>query len=152
MRAILNKERGLTPPNAILTHITVVENPNKLIVVGDCAIILSPDLKQKMAILRHLINMANSVGVDNPKVALIAATEQMSANMPACVDAAIISKMADRGQIKGAVVDGPLSLDVALDKEITQIKGVNSPEVGERLPSLSQYRKCQRLLQMLYGV
>lgn len=149
MRAILNKERGLTPPNAILTHITVVENPNKLIVVGDCAIILSPDLKQKMAILRHLINMANSVGVDNPKVALIAATEQMSANMPACVDAAIISKMADRGQIKGAVVDGPLSLDVALDKEITQIKGVNSPVAGEadcllfpNIESANVFYKC----------
>jgi len=93
--------------------------------------------------------MANSVGVDNPKVALIAATEQMSANMPACVDAAIISKMADRGQIKGAVVDGPLSLDVALDKEITQIKGVNSPVAGEadcllfpNIESANVFYKC----------
>lgn len=132
MRAILDKEKGLTPPNAILTHVAVIENPNyaKLLIASDCAIILNPDLKQKQAILKYLIGVAKAIGVEKPKVALIAATEQMSPAMQACVDAAIISKMAARGQIKGAEVDGPLSLDVALDVEAAQIKGMTDGVAG----------------------
>jgi len=133
MRAILNKEGGLCPPNASLTHIAVVENPayHKLLVVGDCAIIPAPDLKQKQVILQHIIKTAKAIGLDQPKVAIIAATEQMSAGMQACVDAAILSKMADRGQITGALVEGPLSLDVAVDKETAKIKKVASPVAGD---------------------
>jgi len=133
MRAILNKEGGLCPPNASLTHIAVVENPayHKLLVVGDCAIIPAPDLKQKQVILQHIIKTAKAIGLDQPKVAIIAATEQMSAGMQACVDAAILSKMADRGQIAGALVEGPLSLDVAVDKETAKIKKVTSPVAGD---------------------
>ena len=132
MRAILDKEKGLTPPNAILTHVAVIENPNyaKLLVASDCAIILNPDLKQKQAILKYLIGVAKAIGVEKPKVALIAATEQMSPAMQACVDAAIISKMVARGQIKGAEVEGPLSLDVALDVEAAQIKGMTDGVAG----------------------
>ena len=132
MRAILDKEKGSTPPNAILTHVAVIENPNyaKLLIVSDCAIILNPDLKQKQAILKYLIGVAKAIGVEKPKVALIAATEQMSPAMQACVDAAIISKMAARGQIKGAEVEGPLSLDVALDVEAAQIKGMTDGVAG----------------------
>lgn len=121
MRAILNKERGLCPPNAIITHIAVFENPayHKLLIASDCAIILNPDLKQKQFILKSIIDTAHAIGIERPKVALIAATEQMSAGMQACGDAAILSKMAlDRGQITGAMVEGPLSLDVALDKKL----------------------------------
>ena len=132
MRAILDKEKGLTPHNAILTHVAVIENPNyaKLLVASDCAIILNPDLKQKQAILKYLIGVAKAIGVKKPKVALIAATEQMSPAMQACVDAAIISKMVARGQIKGAEVEGPLSLDVALDVEAAQIKGMTDGVAG----------------------
>lgn len=124
MKAILNKEKGLCPPNAIITHIAVFENPayHKLIIASDCAIILNPDLKQKQFILNSIINTAHAIGIEKPKVAIIAATEQMSAGMQACVDAAILSKMADRGQITGALVEGPLSLDVALDEEAAKIK------------------------------
>jgi phosphate butyryltransferase len=133
MRAILNKEGGLCPPNASLTHIAVIENPayHKLLVVGDCAIIPAPDLKQKQVILQHIIKTAKAIGLEQPKVAIIAATEQMSAGMQACVDAAILSKMADRGQIAGALVEGPLSLDVAVDKETAKIKKVTSPVAGD---------------------
>ncbi len=133
MRAILDKENGLTPPNAVLAHLAVIENPayHKLIIASDCAIILNPDLKQKQKILQYLVNAALSIGIAKPKVALIAATEQMSANMCACVDGAIIAKMADRGQIKGAYVEGPLSLDVALDAEAAAIKGMNDSVSGD---------------------
>ena len=133
MRAILNKERGLCPPNVTLAHIAVIENPNyhKLLVASDCAIIPLPDLKQKQTILKYVTTVSKALGVNCPKVAMVTATEQMSAGIPACVDAAIISKMADRGQIKGCLVEGPISLDLACDAETAQIKGMNSPVAGD---------------------
>ncbi len=132
MRALLNKETGLMNPNGTLTHIAVFENPNyhKLLIASDCAIIPQPDLKQKGIIINHMINTAHKIGIEKPKVALIAATEQMNP-MPACVDAAILSKMADRGQIKGAYVEGPLALDVAIDQESAEIKKIDSPVAGD---------------------
>jgi phosphate butyryltransferase len=134
MRAILNKEKGLMEsPNAILSHVTVVDVPtyHKLLIVGDVAIIPLPDLKQKIAITNYLIKTAHSLEINTPKVALLAATEQMSAGMQACVDAAMISKMGDRGQIKGALLDGPLAFDVAVDKESCEIKKLVSPVAGD---------------------
>lgn len=133
MRAILNKEKGLLPPKAVLSHVTVVQVPtyHKLLVVGDVAIIPAPDLNQKIAITNYLIKTAHSLGLEKPKVALLAATEQVSAGMQACVDATIISKMGDRGQIKGAFIDGPLALDVAIDRESAQIKKLTGEVAGD---------------------
>jgi phosphate butyryltransferase len=133
MRAILNKEKGLLPPKAVLSHVTVVQVPtyHKLLIVGDVAIIPAPDLNQKIAITNYLIKTAHSLGIEMPKVALLAATEQVSAGMQACVDATIISKMGDRGQIKGALIDGPLALDVAIDKESAQIKKLTGEVAGD---------------------
>lgn len=133
MRAILNKEKGLMPPKAVLSHVTVVSVPtyHKLLIVGDVAVIPAPDLNQKVAITGYVINTAKSLGIEKPKVALLAATEQMLPGMPACVDAAMISKMADRGQIKGAYVDGPLAFDVAIDKESAETKKVTGPVAGD---------------------
>ncbi len=133
MRAILNKEKGLMPPKAVLSHVTVVSVPtyHKLLVVGDVAVIPAPDLNQKVAIANYVINTAKCLGIETPKVALLAATEQMLPGMPACVDAAMISKMADRGQIKGAYVDGPLAFDVAIDKESAETKKVTGPVAGD---------------------
>ncbi len=133
MRGILNKEKGLMPPKAVLSHVTVVQVPayHKLLVVGDVAIIPQPDFKQKVAITNYLIQVAKSLGIEQPKVALLAATEQMSVGMNACVEAALISKMGDRGQIGGAQLEGPLALDVAIDKESAQIKKLTSPVAGD---------------------
>jgi len=133
MRAILNKDAGMLPPKAVLTHVTVIESAgyHKLLVVGDVAIIPQPDLSQKVAITNFLIQVAKALGIEQPKVAVIAATEQMLPGMQACVDAGIISKMADRGQIKGAFVDGPLALDVALDRESAQIKKIGGNVAGD---------------------
>lgn len=128
MRGILAKEGGLVAPKAVLSHVTIVELPtyHKLITITDVAVIPAPDLDQKIALTRYVISIAHSLGIKTPKVALIAPTEQMLPKLPSCVDAAIISKMADRGQITGAVVDGPLALDVAMDKETAQIKKLES--------------------------
>lgn len=133
LRAILNKETGLLPPKGTLTHCAVFEMPSyhKLLFVGDVAVIPAPDLKQKQVIMDFLVKTAKAVGVETPKVAIIAATEQVLSSQPATLEAALLAKMADRGQIKGCVADGPLALDVALDMESAQIKGVHSPVAGD---------------------
>lgn len=133
MRAILNKETGLLPPKATLSHVVVMELERypKLLIVSDVAVIPYPDLNQKIQIANYVIGVAHNLGIEQPRLALIAATEQVSASMPSCVDAAIISKMAERGQIKGALVDGPLALDVAIDKECVEIKKLQSVVGGQ---------------------
>ena len=133
MRGILNKERGLLPPKAVLSHVSVVENPNyhKLIILGDMAVIPAPDFKQKQAICKYLVATAKAMGIAKPKVAAIAATEQMLDGMPACVEAALLAKMSDRGQIAGCVIDGPLALDVAIDPESVAIKKIKSEVAGD---------------------
>ena len=133
LRAILNKETGLLPPKGTLTHCTTLEIPSyhKLLFVGDVAVIPAPDLKQKQVIMEWLVKTAKAVGVQKPKVALIAATEQVLGSQPATIDAALLAKMADRGQIKGCIADGPLALDVAIDQESVDIKGLVSPVAGD---------------------
>ncbi|PKP09824.1 MAG: phosphate butyryltransferase [Bacteroidetes bacterium HGW-Bacteroidetes-4] len=133
MRAILNKEAGLLPPKAVLSHVTVIENVHyhKLLVVGDVAIIPEPDLKQKIAIANYLIQTAKALGMEKPKLSLISASEQVLPTVQSSVDACIISKMGDRGQIKGAIIDGPLSLDASIDAETAKTKGITSPVAGD---------------------
>ena len=133
LRAILNKEIGLLPPKGVLTHCTALEIPSyhKLLFVGDVAVIPAPDLKQKQVIMDCLVKVAHAVGVAQPKVAIIAATEQVLPSQPASMEAALLAKMADRGQIKGCIADGPLALDVAIDMESVQIKGLVSPVAGD---------------------
>lgn len=132
LRAILNKETGLLPPKGVLTHCGVMEIPSyhKLLFVGDVAVIPAPDLKQKQVIMECLVKVARSVGVATPKVAIIAATEQVLSSQPATMEAAQLAKMADRAQIKGCVADGPLALDVAIDAESAAIKGISGPVAG----------------------
>lgn len=134
MKAILNKENGLMPAGKpVLSHVSVFEVPtyHKLLITSDVAVIPAPDFKQKTAIVNYVINTAHTLGIECPKVAMIAATEQMLTGMPACVDAALIATMNRRGQIKGAIVDGPLAMDVAIDKESAQIKKLDSEVAGD---------------------
>lgn len=133
MRAILNKETGIMNPGAVLSHVTVIEPPtyHKLLVVGDVAVIPLPDLNQKVAITNYLIKAAQVLGIEKPKVALLAVSEQVLPKIPSCVEAAIIAKMADRGQIKGALVEGPLGMDIIIDKESAEIKGMKSEVCGD---------------------
>ncbi len=133
MRGILNKENGLLPPKAVLSHVSVLHNPNyhKLLIISDMAVIPAPDFKQKQAEVKYLVKTAKALGIEKPKVAAVAATEQMLDGMPACVEAALLAKMADRGQIGGCVLDGPLALDVALSKEAVAIKKLKSEVAGD---------------------
>ena len=133
LRAILNKETGLLPPKGTPTHRTALEIPSyhKLLFVGDVAVIPAPDIKQKQILMECLVKTAKAVGVETPKVAIIAATEQVLTSQPASVEAAMLSKMVERGQIKGCIADGPLALDVAIDQESVAIKGLVSPVAGD---------------------
>jgi phosphotransacetylase len=133
MKAILHKETGLMDPGAILSHVSVVEAPgyHKLLTVGDVAIIPLPDLTQKIAITNYVIKTAQLLGIETPKVGILAISEQVLPKIPSCVDAAILVKMAQRGQIKGAIVEGPLAMDLIVDKESAEIKGVKSEVCGD---------------------
>jgi phosphate butyryltransferase len=133
MRAILDKEAGLLAPGAILSHVSVIEHPRypKLLICGDVAVIPYPELKEKLAITNYCIQVAQALGTARPKVAVIAASEQVLPKIQATVDAAILAKMAERGQIKGAAVDGPMALDVAIDPEAAATKGVGGEVAGD---------------------
>jgi phosphotransacetylase len=133
MKAILHKETGLMNPGSILSHVTVIEAPNyhKLLTVGDVAIIPLPDLSQKVAITNYVIKTAQFLGIETPKVGILAISEQVLPKIPSCVDAAIIVKMSQRGQIKGGLVEGPLAMDLIVDKESAEIKGVKSEVCGD---------------------
>lgn len=133
MRALLNKEFGLLPPKAVLSHITLIENPyyHKLLIVSDVAVIPLPNLNQKIALTNYLIETAKAMGIGHPKIALIAATEQVLANLPACTDAAEIVRLYECGSFGDAIVAGPMALDVAVDKESAEIKKISSPVAGD---------------------
>jgi len=133
MRALLNKETGLVIPKSTLSHVTVMESPayHKLLIFGDVAIIPAPEMPEKIAITNYLIKTGHSLGISKPKVAIIAASEQVSLKMQATIDAAVLSKMSDRGQFKNALVDGPLALDVAIDKESASIKNLTGDVAGD---------------------
>jgi phosphate butyryltransferase len=135
MRAIIDKEKGLMPAGgkSILYHIAVLENPSyhKLLLCSDMAIIPTPDLKQKMMIIGGIMKIGKILGIETPKIAILAATEQISPAMQACIDGALLAKMSERGQFKGCVVDGPLSLDVAIDEESAKIKKVGGTVAGD---------------------
>lgn len=133
MRAILNKERGLVAPNAILSHVTVMECKayHKLLILSDVAVIPCPDLNQKIAMIKYVTITARALGVEMPKVALIAPTEQVLPKIQSTVDAAILAKMGERGQIAGAIIEGPMALDVAVDKEAAEIKKLYSEVAGD---------------------
>ncbi len=132
MRGILNKEIGLVPPKGILTHVSLVELPSyhKLLVISDVAIIPAPDFKQKQLQIKFLAETANLLGIATPKIACISATEQVLPTVPSNLECAILAKMGDRGQLGNVMVDGPLSLDVALFKEVAEHKKVKGSAIA----------------------
>ncbi len=133
MRAILDKEQGLVAANSVLSHVTVFEIAlyHKLLTVSDVAVIPNPDLSQKAAMIKYVTAMAKALGIERPKIALVAPTEQILPKVQSTVDAAILSKMGERGQIADAIIDGPMALDVAVDKEAAGIKKVCSEVAGD---------------------
>ncbi len=138
MRGILNKEAGLFPPKGVLSHVAVVELPDypRLLIISDVAIIPAPDFKQKQKIIGYLAKTANALGIECPKIGCISASEQLLPSVLSSTEAAMLAKMGDRGQLGKVQVDGPLSLDVALFKEVAEHKKVTGSSVAGEVDCL----------------
>jgi phosphate butyryltransferase len=130
-RAYLDKENGLMT-GATVSHVGVFEVPNypRLLIVTDAAQIPYPDFGQKVEMINHAVAVAKKLQIETPKVAVLTATEKVNPKWPCSLEGAQLSKMADRGQIKGCIVDGPLSLDAAVSPECAKGKGISSPVAG----------------------
>ena len=132
MTAIVARDGGLRTGRRI-SHVFVMDVPtyHKVFLVTDGAINISPTLEAKVDICQNAIDIVHSLGIKKPKVAILAAVETVTSKMPATIDAAAMCKMADRGQITGAVLDGPLAFDNAISKEAARTKGIHSDVAGD---------------------
>jgi phosphate acetyltransferase len=132
MAAVVARDRGLRTARRI-SHVFVMDVPtyHKVFLVTDGAINISPTLEDKVDICQNAIDIVHSLGIKKPKVAILAAVETVTSKMPATIDAAALCKMADRGQIKGAILDGPLAFDNAISKEAAVTKGIHSDVAGD---------------------
>ena len=133
LKAALNKETGLHA-GRLVSHVSVVESPHyhKLFFVTDAAINIAPTLNEKIDLIRNAVDCARALGVEVPKVALLAAVEKVNPEkMPCTAEAAILTQMNRRGQITHCVVDGPLALDNAISAEAARIKNIESPVAGD---------------------
>lgn len=133
MSLILHKEKGLRK-GKLLSHLGLFQSSNypKLILMSDAALNIAPTLDDKIGILENAVEVAHRLGVSMPKVAIIAAVEKVNPlKMPATLDAAILSKMNERGQITGALVDGPLAVDNAFSFRSCEVKGINTKVGGD---------------------
>jgi phosphate butyryltransferase len=131
LRAALDREAGLRV-GRLFSHVAVFELPasDRLLFVTDSGVVVAPTLEQKVEIVQNAILVAQRLGVETPKVAILAATEMVNPKIPTTMDAANLAKMADRKQIQGGIVDGPLALDNAISPESAAIKGIDSPVAG----------------------
>ncbi len=131
LRAALDRDAGVRS-GKLFTHVAIFEIPgfDRLLLLSDAGVVMTPDIYQKMEIVQNAIDVALKVGIERPKVAILAAAELVDPKVPTTLDAANLSKMAERGQIRGGVVDGPLALDNAISANSAQIKGINSSVAG----------------------
>jgi len=132
MAAVVSREGGLRTGRRI-SHVFIMDVPtyHKALIITDGAINIAPTLEDKVDICQNAIDLAISLGVEKPKVAILAAVETVTSKMPATIDAAALCKMAERGQIKGGFLDGPLAFDNAISKEAAETKGIQSSVAGD---------------------
>jgi len=131
MGAVVRREGGLRTSRRI-SHCFVMDVPGhgQPLIISDAAINIAPTLEEKVDIVQNAIDLAHALQMPAVRVAILSATETVNAKVPSTLDAAVLCKMADRGQITGAVLDGPLAMDNAIDAEAARIKGINSPVAG----------------------
>ncbi|HEV8442031.1 MAG TPA: phosphate acetyltransferase [Steroidobacteraceae bacterium] len=132
LAAIVDKDSGLRTGRRI-SHVFIMDVPtyHKVLMVTDGAINIAPTLEEKADICRNAMDLAHAMGIERPKIAVLAAVETVSSKMPATIDAACLCKMAERGQITGGLFDGPLAFDNAISKEAAKIKGITSEVAGD---------------------
>jgi phosphate butyryltransferase len=157
LKAVMDRESGLMLPGAVLSYVCAIQIPayHKLLFVTDPAVIPFPDLDQKIAMAEYAIEMANRFGVERPRVALIGASEKISRHFENSVHYAVLCKMADRGQIKNCIMDGPLDLFLACDSKSIGIKGIDTPIGGDAdillFPSLESCNPFYKGLMLFAG-
>jgi len=130
--AVVARETGLRSGRRI-SHVFIMDVPtyHKVLVVTDAAINIAPTLEDKVDICQNAIDLAIALGVKTPKVAILAAVETVTSKMTATIDAAALCKMSERGQITGALIDGPLAFDNAISTDAARIKGIRSAVAGD---------------------
>jgi len=131
LKAVVNKERGLRT-DRIMSHVAIQEVPSyhKLLAITDGGMMMYPDVEEKKQIIENAVEVFLSLGYECPKVAVLAAVETVNSKMPETVDANILKEMNRHGEIKNCIVEGPISFDLAMNKESAEIKGYESPITG----------------------
>jgi len=131
MHEVLARESGLATERRV-SHVFVMDVPTypRPLFITDAAINIAPDLDGKRDIVQNAIDLARVLGIESPRVAILSAVETVTRKLPSTLDAAALCKMADRGQITGGVVDGPLAFDNAISEEAAQLKAIASPVAG----------------------
>lgn len=132
LKAVFSKTSSLVPPKALVSQITVSEFPaqNRLLLLTDCAINVAPSYDDKMQLIKNAVSLSARLGIDCPRVACLAPVEVMNEKMPETIEAAMLSKACERGQIRGCIVDGPLAMDNAVSPEAAEAKGISGPVAG----------------------
>lgn len=132
LHEVMKKETGLRTDRRV-SHVYVMQVPTypRALMITDAAINIYPSLEDKRDICQNAIDLGHALGIDQPKVAILSAVETVTPKIPGTVDAAALCKMADRGQITGGLLDGPLAFDNAISPEAARIKGINSDVAGE---------------------
>ena len=141
--AVVARETGLRTGRRI-SHVFIMDVPtyHKVLIVTDAAINIAPTLEDKVDICQNAIDLAITLGLEKPKVAILAAVETVNSKMQATLDAAALCKMAERGQITGGLLDGPLAFDNAISKEAARIKGIGL--TSREIPTFSSARTSRR--------
>jgi phosphate acetyltransferase len=156
MGAVVAREGGLRTARRI-SHVFLMDVPSypRLLLVTDAAVNIAPDITTKVDILQNAFDLARVLGIEQPKAAVLAAVETVNPDMPATIDAAMLCKMVDRGQITGGLVDGPLAFDNAVSEEAARIKKIDSPVAGRAdillVPDLEAGNMVAKQLQYLAG-
>jgi phosphate butyryltransferase len=131
LSAVLNRDVGIRG-KGLLSHVALFELPgmDRLIYLSDSGVIVYPDVYQKLEIIKNVVAVARQLGLDAPRVAILAASETVHPKIPASIDALALSKMADQGWVHGAIVDGPLGLDLAISPKAARLEESESPVAG----------------------
>jgi phosphate butyryltransferase len=155
LKEVVHRERGLRNGN-LLCHIALFEVPgfDHIMILSDAALNINPNLEQKIAMVKNAAEVAHQIGIEHPRVAIISGNEAVNPDMPSSIDAAILSKMAERGQIQGCFVDGPLSLDLAISEEAAIAKGVKGEVAGHAdiliMPNIDAANTLYKTISFLF--
>jgi len=157
MKSVMQREIGLRAGGRRISHVFVMDTPayERTLLITDAAINIAPELEDKFYIVQNAINLGHALGIPKPKVAVLSAMETVNPKVQSTLDAAALCKMADRGQITGGILDGPLAFDTAVNANAAKIKHLVSPVVGQAdilvVPDLESGNMLAKQLEYLGG-